>query len=175
MSSETVFERVVVEGDDHPLVVLLTDTEPTRLKARARELCDDRWPHWSRSYSSAIALVAGWRHRVGVDIELLHRATEASWSTADERFRDVIMTPEERKHLLTLGDDNPGVGAVSLWCSKEALAKALGTPLQMDPTRLTGPALWDESRRGAWRATSLDLPILERDAVGWVVYESRCS
>jgi len=175
MSSNTAFQRVVVEAGDQPQVILLTDEGPTRLAARARELCDDRWPHWSRSYSGVTALIAGWHHRVGVDVESLHRSAEATWSLDDEHFRSTIMTPEERKHVLTLDHDDPRVGAVSLWCSKEALAKALGTPLQMNPARLTGPAVWGESRRGNWQATSFDVPTLQCDAVGWVVFESRYS
>ena len=172
MSSDVALERVVLEGGAHPYVILVSDPEPARLRERARESCDDRWPHWSRSYCGPLALVAGWRHRVGVDVEFLAGSGESSWSTDDEDFRSAIMTPEERKHLLTLDDKDPAASAVSLWCSKEALAKALGTPRQMDPARLTGPALWNGSRRGAWRATFLDSPVLESDAIAWVVYES---
>jgi phosphopantetheinyl transferase (holo-ACP synthase) len=172
MSSDFNFERVVLEGGELPLVILLTDAEPTRLEERARELCDDRWPNWSRSYSGVIALVAGWHQRVGVDVEFLHRASDTSWSIDDMSFRSAMMTPEEREHLPML-DDDPGASAVNLWCSKEALAKALGTTRGMDPARLTGAAMWDHLRRGAWRATFLDLLTLEYDAIGWLVYESR--
>jgi phosphopantetheinyl transferase (holo-ACP synthase) len=67
---------------------------------------------------------------------------------------------------------DPRASATSVWSSKEALAKALGTPLQMDPARLTGPTAWPGASRGSWRATFLDVPSLEDDAVAWVVYES---
>jgi hypothetical protein len=173
MSSDVALERVIIEGSDHPLIILVTDAKPSRLRERTRALCDDRWPHWSRSYSGVIALVAGWHQRVGVDVELLHRPTEASWSVDDFGFRSAIMTPEERKRLPELDDDDRGASAINLWCSKEALAKALGTPMRMDPAQLTGPAEWGASRRGPWQATLFDVATLERDAVGWVVYESR--
>jgi len=172
MFADAAPERVVLEGDDQPFVVLLSDSEPTRLHQRAKEFCDESWPYWSRSYSGVIALVAGWRHRVGVDVEFLHRHTQSSWSLRDERFQTAIMTSEERKQSLTLEVLDPEAAAVSLWCSKEALAKALGSPLEMDPARLTGPAMWDGARRGSWAATLLDVATLECDAVGWVVYES---
>jgi hypothetical protein len=172
MSEEATSGRVVASGDDHPLVLLITNADPTRLKARAREMCDDSWPFWSRSYSGVVALVAGWRHRVGIDIEFLHRANEATWSIDDEFFRSSIMSADEREKWRVATNADPWASATSVWCSKEALAKALGTPLQMDPARLTGPTAWPDASRGRWRATSLDVPARERHAVAWVVYES---
>jgi hypothetical protein len=43
----------------------------------------------------------------------------------------------------------------SLWCSKEALSKALGDALRYDPSRLDSPMRWPELRSGPWSATPL--------------------
>ena len=163
--------RTVVEEPDQPLVLFICDQDHTRLAVRALELCDQRWPHWSRSYSGDVALVAGWHLRVGSDVEILAGSSESSWSTADRHFRSTLMSPEERREVLTRSEGDTRQSAMSLWCSKEALAKALGTPQQMDPARLTGPTVWPDSRRGNWRATFLDTHDLEIDAVAWVVFE----
>ena len=172
MSSDLALRRTLVAHSDLPLVVMFNDADPSRLRARAREFCDDRFAHWSRSYSGDLALVAGWHLRVGVDVELLDRSSSSSWSLDDQNFRRVIMTPEERQLTSTDGTSRASISAIDLWCSKEALAKALGSPLEIDPTRLTGPPFWSGLARGAWRARSLDDQILGRDAVGWVVYEA---
>jgi 4'-phosphopantetheinyl transferase EntD len=175
MSSHTASDRVIVENGDLPLVILLIDAQPADLKARARAQCDERFPYWSRSYSGAVAVVAGWHHRVGIDIELLDRCDEVTWSLNDDHFRFAVMSPEERKHSLTLDEVEGRRAATNLWCSKEALAKALGAPQQMDPGRLTGPALWDARDRGKWRATLLDGVELGTNAVAWVVNETTSS
>jgi phosphopantetheinyl transferase (holo-ACP synthase) len=175
MSSHAASSRAILENSDLPLVILLTDARPADLKARARARCDERFPYWSRSYSGAVAMVAGWHHRVGADIELLDRCDEVTWSLNDDHFRFAVMSPKERKHSLTLDEAEGRRAATSLWCSKEALAKALGAPQQMDPSRLAGPALWDTRHRGKWRAVLLDAVELGTNAVAWVVFENGSS
>jgi hypothetical protein len=49
-------------------------------------------------------------------------------------------------------------GVIDWWCSKEALAKALGDPLRYDPRRLGSPIRWPASRSGPWRAIPLRAP-----------------
>lgn len=172
MDEEATTICVIAGGDDHPLVLLIRDTDPTRLASRARALSDNSWPCWSRSYSGVVALIAGWHHRVGVDIELLHQADEATWSIDDPNFRSTIMSAEERAMWPNTTSADPWASATSVWCSKEALAKALGTPLEMDPARLTGPTAWPGASRGSWCAKFLDVSSLANSAVAWVVYES---
>jgi phosphopantetheinyl transferase len=43
----------------------------------------------------------------------------------------------------------------SLWCSKEALAKALGDAIDYDPRRLEAPSRWPAGKSGAWQAQAL--------------------
>lgn len=158
--------------DERPLTLVITDEDPRRLRTRARAACDDCWAHWSRSYSGALALVAGWHLRVGVDVERRDLPMETTWSFDDEVFRSTMMTSAERTSSLAHNDVSVQRGATSLWCSKEALAKALGTPRQLDPARLEGPALWGKCARGVWRADYLDAGDLGHDALAWVVHES---
>ena len=172
MPSDVVAASVITEGGVQPAVHLGVAADPAALHTWARAMCDERWPHWSRSYSGVIAVVAGWHRRVGIDVEVLHRPAPPSWSIDDEDFRSAIMTPDERKQLLTLHDADARAAAVSLWCSKEALAKALGTPMHMDPARLTGPAAWGDEVRGGWHARRMDATVLDCDGVAWLVYES---
>ena len=157
--------------DVRPLIAHLVDEDHDRLRWRARRACDERWPHWSRSYSGDHAVIAGWRGRVGVDVETLDRPLEPTWSLLDEGFRSSMMTAQERE--LDLAVDGPSArhAAVSLWSSKEALAKALGTPLEWDPARLGGPALWPSHEVGRWRARFLDESLLGVAGLAWVVYD----
>ena len=155
----------------HPYVARLVDEDHDQLRRRARSECDDRWRHWSRSYSGDVALIAGWRERVGVDVEVLGGRIEPTWSLDNADYRATMMTPEERERPLTLDPGAARQGAISLWCSKEALAKALGTPLEWEPSRLGGPALWPSRHQGRWRATYLDADHVATDALAWVVFE----
>jgi len=154
-----------------PFVIFLHDEDHERLRSRARHECDERWPHWSRSYSGDHAVIAGWRDRVGVDVEALDRPIEATWSLHNELFRTTMMTAEERELTPPRGPETARHLALSLWCSKEALAKALGTPLEWEPTRLRGPALWPSREVGRWRATYLGADVLHFRALAWVVYD----
>jgi phosphopantetheinyl transferase len=118
-----------------PRVALLEGTE---LKAQARAMGGD-----SRSYAAPYALVAFYDGPVGVDIERV--------VACDPRFAESITTPSEPAPR----EDRE---IVSLWSSKEALAKALGDAVDYDPRRLESPAHWRNGVNGAWRASELTLP-----------------
>ena len=171
MCNVTCAHRVVGSDENHPLMILINDADSTSLRFRAREFCDDSWPHWSRSYSGVTALVAGWHHRVGLDFEFLDRVNEPTWSIEHGYFRSSMMTSEERETWSVGTTLDARASATSVWCSKEALAKALGTPQELNPARLTGPTTWSNAGRGCWRARFLDTHSLGCDAVAWVVFE----
>jgi phosphopantetheinyl transferase len=103
--------------------------------------------HASRSYRFPYAVIARHDHQVGVDIERIERQ--------DRAFAESICTPSERERLD--GIDDLGRFASSLWCSKEALSKALGDPLAYDPRRLESPMWWPSGESGPWRARELEL------------------
>lgn len=113
--------------------------------------------HSSRSYRHPYALVACAGGPVGVDLERVE--------PFDQTFRDSICTPEERAR--PVGRDDAGVAA--LWCSKEALSKALGDAVSYDPRRLGSPIFWPNGSSGPWRATSLRVP---GGYVGWMCWRS---
>ena len=117
------------------------------LRAWARELTDRaRAPHSARSYRYPCALIAWHSDLVGVDLERVEPYSEA--------FHDSICTPSERGRI----PDGAGRDAFlsSLWCSKEALGKALGDALAYDPRRLESPVFWPGGRAGRWRARALE-------------------
>jgi len=115
--------------------------------------------HCSRSYRYPSALVAWHREPVGVDIERIE--------PFDEAFLESIRTPSERRIAPSGGD--PDQYVTSLWCSKEALAKALGDALRYDPRRLGSPLLWCNGQSGPWRAAELTLI---DGHVGWLCWRS---
>jgi len=102
----------------------------------------------TRSYRYPYALIAWHDGPVGIDIERVERC--------DAAFVESICTPAERSAWPAGGD--PDATAISLWCSKEALAKALGDALAYDPRRLESPLGWPAGRSGAWRADCLPAP-----------------
>jgi hypothetical protein len=108
------------------------------LQARARAMGGD-----SRSYCPPYALVGFHDGPVGVDIERV--------VACDARFAESIVAPSER---VPCGDAE----IISVWSSKEALAKALGDAVDYDPRRLESPAGWRNGVSGAWRARALPLP-----------------
>jgi phosphopantetheinyl transferase len=128
-------------------VLLIEDGTLPELRAHARALHAD-----SRSYCPPYALLAWHDGPVGVDIE---RVVEC-----DARFAASIVTPDE---AVPRRDED----IVSLWSSKEALAKALGDALDYDPQRLEGPGGWRNGVNGAWRASALSLP---DGYCGWVCW-----
>jgi hypothetical protein len=128
--------------------------------ARERGLDEDGLREWvreanvaslaayaSRSYCHPYALLAWHGEPVGVDIERV--------VPCDQAFADSIRTVAERARRIEAADFDAYV--ISLWCSKEALAKALGDAVRYDPRRLESPLGWPEGRAGPWRATELTL------------------
>jgi phosphopantetheinyl transferase len=71
----------------------------------------------------------------------------------DADFARSICTCSETQRLRALDDRL----VASLWCSKEAVSKALGDPLIYDPRRLEAPLLWVEGRAGPWQAAELSV------------------
>jgi 4'-phosphopantetheinyl transferase superfamily len=153
-----------------PTVIQLNASAPEvrLLDARAAGLDEDQLRAWardqaeasgaahtSRSYRYPYALVACHEHRVGIDIERVE--------PLDAAFLESICMPEE--HGLGLGVAD----ASSLWCSKEALAKALGDALSYDPRRLGSPMMWPDGRSGPWQAAALRAPAGHN---AWVCWES---
>jgi hypothetical protein len=102
----------------------------------------------TRSYRYPYAVVAWHSGPVGIDIERIE--------ACDDAFVDSICTPVERSEWPAGGGRD--AAAISLWCSKEALAKALGDALAYDPRRLESPLGWPAGRSGAWRAECLPAP-----------------
>ncbi len=105
-------------------------------------------PYSSRAYRHPYALVAWHGAPVGVDIERVEHF--------DDRFLDSICTPSERALVGQTSFDDAAVA--SLWCSKEALTKALGDALRYDPRRIGSPLFWPGGRSGPWRALPLPAP-----------------
>jgi hypothetical protein len=151
-------------GVDGPAVRLLdarrAGLDERGLRAWAREQTAAAGaPCASRSYRHPYALVAWHTEPVGIDIERIERfRTE---------FLEAICTPQERSLPVPEADAERYV--TSLWCSKEALAKALGNPLRYDPARLGSPMFWPDGRSGPWRAA--ELPILDGHN-GWLCWRS---
>jgi len=112
----------------------------------------------SRSYCYPYALVAWHARPVGVDIERIE--------PVEEFFAASICTPSERAALSCVID---AAHVTSLWCGKEALAKALGDPVAHDPRRLPAPIGWPNLRAGPWRAA--ELPTVERHTA-WLCWRT---
>lgn len=102
----------------------------------------------TRSYRYPFAAIAWHSGPVGIDIERIE--------PCDAAFLDSICTPIERSEWPSAGD--PDTAAISLWSSKEALAKALGDAVDYDPRRLESPLGWPAGRSGAWYAERLPTP-----------------
>jgi phosphopantetheinyl transferase len=115
-----------------------------RLWARA-ETAASGAPYVSRSYRYPYALVAWHAASVGVDIERIE--------TCEAAFARSICTPSELAGLAKALD--PALYATTLWCSKEALSKALGNAVDYDPCRLDAPSRWPGGRAGRWHAQPL--------------------
>lgn len=118
------------------------------LRARARaETTEACAAHRSRSYRYPYALIAWHNEAVGVDIERIE--------PFDAAFLESIRTPSEQR----IGPDEGARDqyVTSLWCSKQALAKALGDARRYEPRRLDSPLLWRNGQSGPWRAAELTL------------------
>ena len=114
-------------------------------------------PHVARSYRYPYAIVASHSDPVGVDIERVQ--------PFDNELAQSICTPAET--LEAPGYEPLEAFFTSLWCSKEALAKALGDALRYDPRRLQSPRSWADGRSGPWRAAELPAPL---GHVAWVCW-----
>jgi phosphopantetheinyl transferase len=97
---------------------------------------------------------------VGVDIERV--------VACDERFALSICTPDE----LSVGAPRRDHEIISLWSSKEALAKALGDARAYDPRRLGSPVYWSDGTSGPWRARELPVP---DGYCAWVCWRSQAA
>lgn len=144
--------REIRLGAQAPTVQLL-DAVPAglderELRARAREHADGGAPYSSRSYRHPYALVALHHEPVGVDIERIE--------PFEHDFLASICTPSELSLCAARKDDDAYIG--DLWCSKEALTKALGDAVRYDPRRISSPKFWPGGRSGPWRAAPLAAP-----------------
>src|SRR6202022_2727422 len=114
------------------------------LQVWARTLTSERdEPFLVRSYRFPYAMVAWHDAPVGIDIE--------RYETYPAGFAATICTPDELR-LAATSD------LTSLWCGKEALAKALGDALNYDPRLLQSPVSWPSGVAGRWRAKALPAP-----------------
>jgi 4'-phosphopantetheinyl transferase superfamily len=146
-----------------PTVWLLDARDPrldeSGLRRWARELVNGAAASYSsRSHRHPYALVACHAAPVGVDIERVE--------PFDESFFISICTPSERAQRVDLGQLDGYV--ISLWSSKEALAKALGDAVAYDPRRLGSPMFWPDGRSGSWRAVPLPVP---SGHSGWLCWQ----
>ena len=98
-------------GDDHGRPVVTGPAHPLV------------WASLSRA-GDLIAVVATTVGPVGIDIESLERVAAAG-------FDDVAFSATERESLRSLPDPTPG--RARLWTAKEAVLKARGTGLRVDP------------------------------------------
>jgi phosphopantetheinyl transferase len=120
------------------------DEAQLRRWARAETAASDA-PYTARSYRYPYALIAWHDQPVGVDIERIEPCSLA--------FAQSICTPAERADPAFPTYDERSI--ISLWCSKEALAKALGDATRYDPRRLESPMHWPDGRAGRWHAAAL--------------------
>jgi hypothetical protein len=131
-----------------------------RLLAYARSLTEASGaPHSSRSYRYPFAVVAWHTEPVGVDIERV--------DPCDAAFADLICTPAEHAEFAHVTPNDHVLTA--LWCSKEALAKALGDATDYEPRRLESPMRWPNGCAGPWRA--VPLPVAPGHT-GWVCWRA---
>jgi phosphopantetheinyl transferase len=159
-------QRVEVPGRTGAPEVRLLDAripgldEPA-LHAWARaETAASGAPHVSRSYRYPLSLVAWHNDRVGIDIERVE--------PMDARFAASICSPSEREDLQRLAGTDELIS--SLWCSKEALSKALGDAVLYDPRRLESPMRWPDRQSGPWRAMALEVA---EQHVAWLCWHVR--
>lgn len=116
--------------------------------------------HVSRSYRYPYAVIAWHGASVGIDIERIECFVPG--------FASSICTPSETIDWSAI--EAPDDHLASMWCSKEALSKALGDALRYDPRRLESPILWPGGRAGPWRAQRLAAPARH---VVWICWRSQ--
>ena len=151
-----------IDTHDAPRVALIDATleglDEAELRTRARAFGAAAGAgKVSRSYCHPYALIGWHSGPIGVDIERV--------VACPDKFSRAIATPaEEASGRLTTDQD-----LISLWSSKEALAKALGDALDYDPRRLDSPAGWPGGVCGRWRAAFLPAPDAHCAWVCWRV------
>jgi hypothetical protein len=161
-----VVEAVPVRGAAGAPEVRLLHACASGLELRALRACAraetdaSEAPYVSRSYSHPYALVAWHSAPVGVDIARIEPCELA--------FVNSICTPSELSGLCDVTDLDRH--AAVLWCSKEALSKALGDAVDYDPRRLDAPTCWPGGRSGPWRARPLAIAATRH--VGWLCWQS---
>jgi 4'-phosphopantetheinyl transferase len=92
----------------------------------------------SLAHSGQVALVAVTKsHDVGVDVETLRDGVDR-WSLVDH-----ALTPRERQRLEAIPPMQRAYAFLSMWTRKEALLKAAGVGLAVDPrlVELDGPSI----------------------------------
>jgi phosphopantetheine--protein transferase-like protein len=83
--------------------------------------------HWGKG-SAAVAGECAGHEGVGIDVELLERSQEG--------LEEIAFTAEERTHLSAVPLSRRKEWLLRLWCSKEAVAKALGRGMVGNPRNL---------------------------------------
>ena len=147
------------------------------LRDFARSTAQNSGSVWTcRSYRYPYALVTAYDEVLGVDIEHV--------TSCDAALADLICTPAERGDPACVDDRDNYL--CSLWCAKEALAKALGDAMSYVPSRLGSPTRWPVAQTevselhdatlaaygaprhaGRWRAAPLGTP---EGYVGWLCW-----
>ena len=100
-------------------------------RPRLRSAAGEPLPDLGISHTDGRVVVAlGWGVRVGVDVEALapRPAEDLRSAFADEEWREALAAPEPERELLRL------------WTVKEAVLKADGRGLAVDPRRVDGRA-----------------------------------
>ncbi|CAN1549569.1 Sfp Phosphopantetheinyl transferase [Rhabdaerophilaceae bacterium] len=136
-------------------------------------LVDAHGIHANVSHSGSLVAVAlGTQAQLGVDVEM-HRQDCAERSSA--RY---FMSRNEQAAMVSLPEKQRIEYFFRQWCSKEALVKALGTGLLLDPTRFEitfdehGPRLrfvgsMEDDVGSGWSIESLPVPAGYSAALAW--------
>lgn len=157
-----------------PHIEFFSNTSDLELKNTTRFACNDRYLHWSRSYSKNWGVAAGWSSRVGIDIEVFdHDCDDAMWPGSLKDFAAGLLPSDEHGNFFSLHGTSIKYSKSSIWSSKEALAKALGDALLYDPKKLTTPALCEHDIAQKWKSKFYSKLIgNSKILVCWVVFEN---
>ena len=83
--------------------------------------------HFNVSHTQRVSLIGIHNHPLGVDVECINPAT------ATEALMKTVCHSSERKYLTQLNDKDRIKAFFRMWCRKEALLKAIGLGLELDP------------------------------------------